>query len=182
MVAPESFGEQLGRDQRWMKWRWGGLARLQAARGRVGPPEPHADKSCRDGGRRRRGGRRWRARAPWALAAAARWRAATTVAAGGEGGWNTPTRGESATQRRGGGAGARSGVCDPAGRGSRTTRATFSSRGGCHRRHSPMQAAVRSRSPSAVPAGSGRARRGGGEAPPARDDGFHNHSDRVRPR
>ena len=79
--------------------RWGGLARLQAARGRVGPPEPHADKSCRDGGRRRRGGRRWRARAPWALAAAARWRAATTVAAGGEGGWNTPTRGESATQR-----------------------------------------------------------------------------------
>ena len=67
--------------------------RLQAARLRVGPPEPHADNTCRGGWGRPRGRRGRGGRAPGGPAPAARRRAATSEAAGGEG-WITRSRGD----------------------------------------------------------------------------------------
>ena len=100
--------------------------RLQAARLRVGPPEPHADNTCRGGWGRPRGRRGRGGRAPGGPAPAARRRAATSEAAGGEG-WITRSRGDRRPSGEGGGWTTQRSLRPSREKTSRTTRATFSS-------------------------------------------------------
>jgi hypothetical protein len=101
--------------------------RLQAARLRVGPPEPHADNTCRGGWGRPRGRRGRGGRAPGGPAPAARRRAATSEAAGGEG-WITRSRGDRRPSGEGGGWTTQRSLRPSREKTSRTTRATFSKR------------------------------------------------------